>query len=181
MVKLNLPNGLSMTRLLMVPCFFLFTYYWLKGENWMLWPARAILLLIVASDFFDGYLARVRGEVTQLGGILDPLADKLFVTASFVLLAVFDKIHDWLAITVVTKDILVSIGWCVFAVLFDKVDVEPSNLGKTATALQFFTVFAVVILPSSFPIVVLEYLTAAGTIMALVHYAYLASRNPSLR
>lgn len=174
---INLPNGLSMLRLLMAPCFFLFLYYWLTGIEFMLWAARITLILIVVSDFFDGYLARIRGEITPLGSILDPLADKLFVTATFVLLAVFGRIHAWLAIVVVAKDILVSVGWFMFAVVFHKVDVNPSFPGKAATALQFLTVCIIVFKPIDLPITPLEYLTAVVTILALVDYGYKASKH----
>ena len=171
---MNLPNYLSMLRLLLVPCFFLTLYYYLTGEEFMLWWTRGILCFIVASDFLDGYLARLRSEVTKLGSLLDPLADKLFVTASYVLLAVYNQVPPWLAIIVVAKDILVTIGWCSVAMLYDKVDVMPSFLGKMATVFQFVTVCVIVLLPKSVPKSILEYVTAVSTILALLHYGYQA-------
>ncbi len=166
-----------MTRLLLVPCFFLAMYYYLKGHVLTLTWARVILVIIVASDFLDGWLARRRGEVTSLGSILDPLADKLFVTASFILLSVFDRIPAWLTIVVVTKDILVIIGWCVQVILFNQVEVNPSLLGKIATGLQFATVLVVIFLPPAFPAWGLQFVTGLVTILALLHYVYMALQH----
>jgi len=174
---MNLPNFLSMTRLLLVPCFFLAMYYFLKGHILTLTWAQIILVVIVASGFLDGWLARRRGEVTALGSILDPLADKLFVTASFILLSVFDRIPAWLTILVVTKDILVSIGWCVQVLLYHQVEVNPSLLGKIATGLQFATVLAVIFDLPAIPSGGLQYLTGLVTVSALLHYVYLALQH----
>ena len=145
----------------------------------MLFWGRVILIFVVLSDFLDGFLARVWSELTSLGSVLDPLADKLFATASFILLAVYDQIPPWLTIIVVTKDILVSIGWCVMAVLFQKVEVSASLLGKAATALQYGTVCIIVLLPPNTPLVGLEYATAIVTVLAMLHYGYLGSQHTS--
>lgn len=166
-----------MMRLLLVPSFFLVMYYHFAGEPGLLLWARIILIFTVASDFFDGYLARARGETTSLGSVLDPLADKLFVTASFILLAVYKVVPPWLTIIVVTKDILVSIGWCALAVLYQKVAVTASFYGKLATALQYGTVCIIVLLPPNTPLGALEYATAIATLLALLHYGYLALQH----
>lgn len=177
-MPVNIPNFLSMLRLLLVPVFFLTMYYYLDGMELMLWVARAIFIIIIVSDFLDGYLARQLREITSLGSVLDPVADKLFVTASFVLLTVFHKIHPWVTITVVAKDILVSIGWCLMAMLYDKIEVNPSLLGKAATCLQFLLVFMIVMIPPLFTnLVWLEFLTAGFTIAALIHYGMLALKQ----
>ena len=174
---MNLPNFLTMMRLLLVPSFFLVMYYYFAGETFMMFWARIILIFVVFSDFLDGFLARKWGEQTSLGSVLDPLADKLFVTASFILLAVYNRIPPWLTIIVVTKDILVSIGWCVLAVLYQKVDVSASFFGKLATALQYGTVCIIVLLPPNIPLLGLEYATAIVTLLALLQYGYLASQH----
>jgi cardiolipin synthase len=168
-----------MLRLLLVPVFFLFMYYYLIGTTAMLWYARIVFAVIMITDFLDGYLARRWQEITSLGSILDPVADKLFVTASFVLLAAFDKVSAWLTIIVVAKDIFVSIGWWLMVILYDKIEVNPSLLGKVATALQFFTVFTVVMFPQGFHSILLEFITAAATIAAIIHYGSMAAKLSS--
>ncbi len=145
----------------------------------MLVWTRVILICIIASDFLDGYLARRMGEVTALGSILDPLADKLFVTTSFVLLAVYERIPAWLAMIVVTKDVLVSMGWCFFAMLYGKVEVSPSILGKFATGFQFLTVCVIILFSDKWSLKIFEYVTAVLTIMALLHYGFLALKQSS--
>ncbi len=176
-MKINLPNAISMLRLLLIPCFFLVMYYYLAGVEIMLIPTRAILILIVISDFLDGFLARRLGEVTTFGSLLDPLADKLFVTASYLLLTAFGQIPAWLTITVVAKDVIISLGWCILAVLYNKLEANPTFLGKTATALQFITIFIIVMFPSFFAIRGLEYMTAGFTVLALIHYIYLGLQH----
>jgi len=174
---MNIPNLLTMSRLLLVPTFFLVMYYHLVGVDGMLNWTRIILIFIVVSDFLDGYLARRRCEVTSLGSVLDPMADKLFVTASFILLTVYEQIPVWLTIIVVTKDILVSIGWCMLAMLYHKVEVNTSIFGKLATVFQYGTVCIIVLIPINNPLIGFNYLTAITTILALVHYGYQAAQQ----
>lgn len=176
---MNLPNLLSVLRLLLVPCFFVAFYYSLRGEENLIWVARAILVFIVLSDFMDGYLARTWGEITQLGQFLDPLADKLFVTSAFILLAVFDKVSAWLAIAVVTKDMIISLGWFFCALTYNRSEISPTFLGKTATAFQFLTVCVIILLPSDFPTNSLEYITGFVTILALLNYVYMGMQIAS--
>ncbi len=166
-----------MSRLLLAPLFFMCLYYWMAypiDYAFMRWWCRGILLYILISDFFDGYLARALGNVTTFGSLLDPLADKLFVISTYVLLSVFDKTSAWLTIVIVSKDILVTIGWIASALLFDKTEVQPSGIGKAATAMQFFTVFIIVMLPAAgIPKSILEFLTGMLTLFAMSHYVYL--------
>jgi CDP-diacylglycerol--glycerol-3-phosphate 3-phosphatidyltransferase len=168
-----------MLRVLLVPFFFLAMYYHVMGTEVVIWFARALFVVIVVSDFLDGYLARRLRETSTLGSVIDPVADKLFVMASFVLLTVFDRISPWLTITVVAKDIIVSIGWCLMVMLYDKVKVDPSLLGKAATCLQFFIVFVIVMFPPAFYTVWLEFLTAGVTTAALIQYTFQAMQIAS--
>jgi CDP-diacylglycerol--glycerol-3-phosphate 3-phosphatidyltransferase len=169
----NIPNFFSMLRLLLIPFFFLSMYYFfVKNIEIMLWVARGIFVVIFLSDFLDGFLARRWGEITALGSVLDPVADKLFVIASFVLLAVFDKLSAWLTVTVVAKDILVSIGWSLKVLLYETVEVNPSSLGKMATAMQFFIIFTIVMFLPQVSILWLEILTVVLTLAALIQYGY---------
>lgn len=162
-----------MMRLLLVPVFFLTLYYYLRGYEMMLWWARGSLILIILSDFFDGYLARLWRETSTLGSLLDPLADKLFVTAVYVLLAVYRQVPPWLVIIVVAKDIMVVMGWTCMAIVFNRTDVRPSWWGKGATALQFATVCCVIFFPMEFYAPWAFYATGGVTLVALLHYGYM--------
>ena len=176
---MNLPNYVSMSRVMLVPCFFMALYYHLNGHESVLFWCRILLVCIIVSDFLDGYIARKRGEITSLGSLLDPLADKLFVVTSFVLLAVYNQIPPWLAIIVVTKDILVSIGWCFYVMLYGKFEVKPSFLGKSATGFQFLTVCVIILFPNKIALTIIQFLTAVLTISALFHYVYQALQQAS--
>ena len=68
-MPVNIPNFLSMLRLLLVPVFFLTMYYYLDGMEMMLWAARTVFVVIIISDFLDGYLARQLREITSLGSV----------------------------------------------------------------------------------------------------------------
>ena len=70
------------------------------------------------------------------------------------------------------KDLLVSVGWCAMAMVYDKVEVNPSFLGKTATALQYLTVCAIVLCPVGEMLSPLEFMTALFTLLAMVHYGW---------
>lgn len=166
----NIPNLFTTIRILLVPIFFMCIYYEMRGYPSMDIWTKVTLLIIIISDFVDGYLARLLNETTVLGSLLDPFADKLFVLTSYILLAVFQKVPVWLSIIVVSKDILVVAGWVVLMLIYQKVSVKPSMLGKLATAFQFFTVCGIIFLPESGFIIWLYGITGILTVAAVIHY-----------
>ena len=89
-----------------------------------------------------------------------------------VLLAVFNRIPPWLTIIVVSKDLLVLIGWSGMAIMLDRVEVHPSQWSKWATAFQFMTVCAIIFLPPEFPFAWFYFTTGMLTLVALFHYGY---------
>jgi len=106
----NLPNLLTLSRIVVIPVIFLSLY--VQGSVWAL---LAAVLFIVASitDYFDGYLARARGETSALGRLMDPIADKLLVTSALVvLLAKPDMVYTRLSfipvIVILCRELLVS-------------------------------------------------------------------------
>ena len=106
----NLPNILTISRIVVIPAIFLSVYI-----TSMWWAVVAAVLFIVASitDYFDGYLARARGETSALGRLLDPIADKLLVTSALVVLLakpdmVVTKLSFIPVIVILCREILVS-------------------------------------------------------------------------
>ncbi len=106
----NLPNLLTISRIVVIPAIFLSVYI-----TSMWWAIIAAVLFIIASitDYFDGYLARARGETSALGRLLDPIADKLLVTSALVVLLakpgmVEYKISFIPVIVILCREILVS-------------------------------------------------------------------------
>ena len=112
-------------------------------------PGLALALFAVASvtDFFDGYLARNFGQQSRLGRFLDPAADKLLTTASFIVLALprdgFPSIPLWLAASVVTRDLLIILGSLVIYFVTRFTQFKPSMMGKVNTTIEmcFIVVF----------------------------------------
>lgn len=107
--EFNIPNALSALRLLLVPVFL----YLLLTEQ--LVAALLVLLAAGASDWLDGYIARRFNQITQLGKILDPAADRLYIFATLIGLTVNGNIPAWLAIVVIARDVLLLLGYPVLA------------------------------------------------------------------
>lgn len=105
--KLNLPNKLTIIRILMIP---LFVIALCLPTEWV-WPIYTALgIYIVASftDFLDGQISRSKGLVTKFGKIMDPLADKLLVSTGFVMLTGLGVIPSWITVIIVFRDFFVN-------------------------------------------------------------------------
>ena len=106
---LNLPNMLTYGRLAAVPLVVAFLFW--PAEFWARWTALAIYSAAAITDFFDGYLARAWSQQSSLGRMLDPIADKLLVAATLLVLSA-DKVIAgwslWAAIVILCREILVS-------------------------------------------------------------------------
>ncbi len=103
--RLNLPNSITLLRILLIPVF-----VWLYLEPT---PERALWAGLVFSgaaftDFLDGYLARRRGQITNLGKLLDPVADKLLVASGLILLVQVQQVAVWLAIVMIARELIVT-------------------------------------------------------------------------
>ena len=102
---INLPNLLTSIRILLIPVFIFF--FW--GATPRASAIAAIVFLIASlTDLLDGYLARRWNQITKLGKILDPIADKLLILSALVLLVEFHRIPAWIAIVLIGRDIAVT-------------------------------------------------------------------------
>jgi cardiolipin synthase len=130
----NLPNVLTLMRILLLPFFAAALIY----GNY----SYALILFLVASvtDLFDGIIARMRDEMTLLGSILDPVADKFLLITSFIIMSIYNWIPIWLTITVISRDLIVVTGWLILSFVTQKPKAEPSFLGKIASTLQFILI-----------------------------------------
>ena len=104
-LKINLPNALTLLRIFLVP--FLVVVLLTKFEGREI-VALAIFLLATATDFLDGWLARRRGEITTLGTLLDPIADKLLISAAFISLVEVGLAPAWMVVVVVGREFAVT-------------------------------------------------------------------------
>jgi CDP-diacylglycerol--glycerol-3-phosphate 3-phosphatidyltransferase len=141
----TLPNLLSLFRIAIIP-----VLVYLLTFTDQLFSALAAMLFLVASvtDYFDGYLARRNQAVSNLGKILDPLADKLIIVAALIMLAAMDRpgvgvVPAWLVVVVVGRETAVTILRGI--ALKDGIVIEAEELGKYKFVLQAFAVFALVL------------------------------------
>ena len=137
-MKIKIPNYLTIGRIIIVP-FFVFAFY-LPGFYGDIIP---LVLFIIASftDFLDGLLARMFKEESQLGELLDPIADKIIVAAALILLVMNSTIKNYeviAAIIILTREILVS-GLREFLAK-GQIRLPVSNLAKLKTFLQMFSI-----------------------------------------
>ena len=139
----SLPNLLTYARIIAVPlvvlCFFLEGR--LQSSDAARWGALAIFVIASVTDFFDGYLARIWQQTSTIGRMLDPIADKLLVSACLLLLAADGTIAGWTlwaAIIILCREILVSGLREYLAEL--KVSVPVSRLAKWKTTIQMVAV-----------------------------------------
>jgi cardiolipin synthase (CMP-forming) len=139
-------NKITILRILLVPFFVVEVLYYGK-DGGELHLVLAILCFAVAAgcDGLDGYVARRYNQRSELGAILDPLADKLLLVSGIVVLS-FDhrpylqSVPLWLTVTIIGRDMLLLIGLIVLQMTIGKVTVRPRVLGKVATVLQMAVV-----------------------------------------
>ncbi|HWR59776.1 MAG TPA: CDP-alcohol phosphatidyltransferase family protein [Thermodesulfovibrionales bacterium] len=178
MTILNLPNTLTITRIVMIPLFVISIIY---GKD-----QYALYLFGIAAltDTFDGLIARLKKQKTALGTFLDPLADKFLLVTSFVLFSVYGPIPKWLTITIISRDVIVITGWVLLFVVTHEARVEPSVMGKIAIALQMLLIWYVLLRKnfSALPDIgiYLIWITAAFTIISGLHYIYRGLRQANV-
>lgn len=139
-------NKVTILRILLIPFFVVEVLYYVNTGN-DLHRLAALLTFAVASicDGVDGYIARRYNQVSELGTILDPLADKLLLVSAVILLSFahgphLGRFEMWFAGTIIGRDILLTLGLVVIQMTVGKVRVRPRLLGKLATVLQMASV-----------------------------------------
>jgi len=174
---LTVPNQLTFLRLGFLPFFIISIHYRRYGL------ALAVLTVAAITDGLDGLLARSLNQKTALGAYLDPIADKLLLSSSFVVLALNRKISWWLATLVLSRDIILLVSAAVILVVVGYRPFPPSVYGKLTTMLQILLVFATVLLAvTEWPWLshlrnIIGYLTAAFTVFSGFHYCFTIARR----
>jgi cardiolipin synthase len=131
---INIANGLTATRVLLVPLF----AYLLISDRFRL--ALLVFAVCGTSDMLDGLLARWLRQRTVVGFYLDPIADKLLMATSFVVLAIVKVVPVWLAIMVISRDIFILIGSLLILLLLGSRDIAATGISKWNTGVQILTV-----------------------------------------
>jgi CDP-diacylglycerol--glycerol-3-phosphate 3-phosphatidyltransferase len=144
-------NKITIGRIVLVPFFVVQILYYAKaGADLHRLLALGAFLLACLSDWLDGYLARHRGQHTELGAVLDPLADKLLSMAALVLLSLplawdLTRLPLWLAGTVIGRDLILILGWLVVRPFHSGIEIRPRLIGKIGTVLLMACVVSVLL------------------------------------
>lgn len=169
-MAINIPNILTLIRILLTPLFVIFL---LKN----LYSSALIVFAIAGiTDGLDGFIARYFNQRTILGAYLDPIADKLLLTAAYVSLAILNIIPPWLTVIVISRDVMIAIGIFILAMTNIRVEIKPSIVSKCTTVAQLLTVFLTLLQTEIQGVSAITYslywLTAVLTIMSGLHYVY---------
>ena len=171
---MNLPNILTLIRVLLIPVFVILIINKLFG-----W---AIVTFAVAgiTDAVDGLIARITHQRTELGAYLDPIADKLLLSAGFVTLAIVEILPSWLTVIVVMRDVIILSGILVMVLINHRPNIRPSLLSKVTTAFQISTILLVLLagrysIPDALSTLAI-YGTSLFTVLSGAHYIYVGTR-----
>jgi cardiolipin synthase (CMP-forming) len=173
----TVPNQITFLRLGFLPIFLILISY--EHYKW------ALLVLVIAgfSDGIDGLIARKFDQRSSLGAYLDPIADKLLLSSSFLILAFKKELAWWLTILVLSRDVLILIVAVVIILVFGYRPFPPSIFGKLTTFFQIILVFCVV-LGAAYPDPRLSqlnhaliYLVSTLCIVSALHYSFTTSRH----
>lgn len=140
---MNLPNKLTVIRMLLVPLMVIIPFFNIQGEFLNIpieyWIINLIFIIASITDKLDGYIARARNQVTTFGKFLDPIADKILVLAAMIMLVEFSKLPAWIPIIVLTREFIVS-GYRLVAVEKGGKVIAASAWGKLKTVTQMIAI-----------------------------------------
>jgi cardiolipin synthase len=145
-------NKITIGRIALIPFFVVFALYYGRSiaegqpQEWLRWIAVGAFGVAAVSDGLDGFIARRYGQWTDLGAVLDPIADKGLLLAAIITLSFSRWNYElpiWFTVLVVARDIIVMIGAVGLMLLQGKAVVRPTWAGKAATCFQMLTLVAV--------------------------------------
>jgi CDP-diacylglycerol---glycerol-3-phosphate 3-phosphatidyltransferase len=167
-VPLNIPNALTMLRILAVPVVVVALLAEIPNGDLI---AGIVFALAALTDGLDGYIARRRDDVTTFGKLMDPLADKLLVIAALVSLVALDRLQAWIAMVIIARELAVT-GLRAVAVE-QGVVISASWLGKLKTALQIAAIIALIAVdPATTAVDILVYAAVAVTVVSGADYFF---------
>jgi cardiolipin synthase (CMP-forming) len=146
---MNLANRITIFRVLLIPFFIACLLYYDETRSFLRFGALGIFTLASFTDAIDGGIARSRTQITELGIVLDPIADKLLISSAFISLSVIKSIPEtlripaWVVLAVISRDIIIILGSALIHFLKGHVIIKPSWLGKATTFFQMTGILAV--------------------------------------
>jgi CDP-diacylglycerol---glycerol-3-phosphate 3-phosphatidyltransferase len=169
MVPLNLPNILTVIRILLVPVLVVALLDKTGGGDLL---AAVVFAVASLTDAIDGYLARSRGSVTTFGKLMDPIADKLLIIAALVALVSLGRLEAWVAMVIIAREFAVTVLRVAVGTQ-QHVVISASGLGKVKTAFQVAMVICVIAF-TGHPVwlQVLIYVTVLVTVLSGADYFF---------
>jgi CDP-diacylglycerol---glycerol-3-phosphate 3-phosphatidyltransferase len=167
-VALNVPNVLTLLRILLVPVIVVALLDSTPNGDLV---AAFVFAFASATDFVDGRLARSRDSVTTFGKLMDPIADKLLIIAALVSLVSLDRLAAWVAMVIIARELAVTMSR--MAATGYGVVISANRWGKLKTAFQVATIFLLIAVHHSSPwLDALVYVTVAITVASGIDYFF---------
>jgi len=169
-----IPNILSLARIGLVP----FVIVLLQDQQFL--AALLVFLIAGVTDGLDGWIAKHFDARTELGAILDPLADKALLVSAYVMLSIMELIPFWLMVAVVFRDVIIVVGYLMMVIFYGSVEMQPLRLSKLNTFLQISFILVVLSalawsLQIQLFVEVLSYAVLVTSIASGIAYSYIWS------
>ena len=169
-VIMSLADKVSVVRILLIPFFVYFLIVYRRFDlDYSRYIALGIFIIAVLSDFFDGLVARLKKEKSEIGKVIDPLADKMLLITAFVSLYFLKfSLLWWVVLIVISRDIIILVGVLILNFLKVDIVISPSMWGKLTTFFQMLTIIS--ILAGFVFSNIVEYLAVFFTIVSGIGY-----------
>ena len=171
---MNLPNILSLTRVLLIPIFVILIMQHRFGWALVTYAVAGV------TDGVDGLIARITHQRTELGAYLDPIADKLLLSAGFITLAIIELLPNWLTVVVITRDLIILLGFFIFILTNRRPKIQILLVSKITTGFQISTILLALLTVQHPSFELLLSFAIYGTFMLTIisgaYYIYLGTR-----
>ncbi len=169
---MSIPNYLTLFRIILTPVFFIALVSYGPGKEHLRLIALVVFAVAAVTDALDGILARYLKQRTQLGQMLDPLADKVLLVTAYIGLLFATSLPYrpplWITVSILFRDIILLIGFFILHLAGKKIEVEPNKWGKVTTTCQML-LLCFVLLEWSLAVPI-AYITAILTIASGIIY-----------
>ncbi|WP_352417828.1 CDP-diacylglycerol--glycerol-3-phosphate 3-phosphatidyltransferase [Proteiniborus sp.] len=171
---MNLANKLTIIRIFLVPVFMLFLIFEIPNGDYI---AAGIFIIAALTDTLDGYIARSRNQITKFGKFMDPLADKLLVSAALISLVEMGKLPAWIVVIIIAREFAVT-GLRVIAAS-EGITIAANWWGKIKTITQIISIVSLLINNYPFSIIGFPFdklavtLAVVFTIVSGIDYFYI--------
>ena len=170
---MSIPNILTVIRILLTPVFVIAI---IKNAYIV---ALMIFAIAAITDALDGLIARYLNQRTELGAQMDPIADKLLLSSSYICLAILNQIPNWLTVIVISRDVIILIGMSICYISNVHVPINPSLISKATTLFQLLTI-SIALLSEYYSLVIIltifSWTTAILTIISGLHYVVIGMK-----